>query len=97
PLYDWFINAINEGRTEDGSGPWGRRIHHSQQIEFARGNLTYTVMSKRFLLRLVEEGRVRGWDDPRMPTISAARRRGYPASAIRRFWEEAGVTRVESV
>jgi len=100
PLYDWFINAINEGRTEDGSGPeggWGKRIHHSQQIEFARGNLTYTVMSKRFLLRLVEDGRVRGWDDPRMPTISAARRRGYPAAAIRRFWEEAGVTRVESV
>ncbi len=97
PLYDWFINSINEGRTADGSGPWGKRIHHAQQIEFARGNLTYTVMSKRFLLRLVEEGRVRGWDDPRMPTLAAARRRGIPPAALRRFWEEAGVTRMESV
>ena len=55
PLYDWFIDAVNEGRTDDGSGPWGKKIHHPQQIEFARLNLTYTVMSKRKLLELVKE------------------------------------------
>ncbi|MCA9307795.1 MAG: glutamine--tRNA ligase, partial [Phycisphaerales bacterium] len=64
PLYDWFINAINEGRTEDGSGPWGRRIVHSQQIEFAKLDLNYTIMGKRNLLALVKEKRVGGWDDP---------------------------------
>ena len=74
PLYDWFIDMINEGRTDDGSGPWGKKIHHPQQIEFARLNLTYTVMSKRRLLQLVKEGYVRGWDDPRMPTVSGMRR-----------------------
>ncbi|CAN5690794.1 glutamine--tRNA ligase/YqeY domain fusion protein [soil metagenome] len=97
PLYDWFIDAVNEGRTADGSGPWGKTIHHPQQIEFARLNLTYTVMSKRFLLRLVEDKRVKGWDDPRLPTLAAYRRRGYPASAIRAFCDEVGVTRVETV
>ncbi len=97
PLYDWFIDSINEGRTPDGGGSWGKTIHHSQQIEFARGNLTYTVMSKRFLLKLVEEGRVSGWDDPRMPTLSGARRRGIPPEALRAFWEESGVTKTESV
>jgi glutaminyl-tRNA synthetase len=96
PLYDWFIDAINEGRTEDGTGPWGKRVHHAQQIEFAKGRLTYTVISKRNLLRMVQEGIVDGWDDPRMPTISGMRRRGYPAEAIRAFWEEVGVTKVES-
>ncbi|NUQ67710.1 MAG: glutamine--tRNA ligase/YqeY domain fusion protein [Phycisphaerales bacterium] len=95
PLYDWFINAINKDR---GPGsPWGEKIHHPQQIEFARLNLTYTVMSKRFLLRLVEEKRVKGWDDPRMPTIAGLRRRGYPAHAIRDFCDEIGVTTQESV
>ena len=95
PLYDWFINAINKDR---GPGsPWGEKIHHPQQIEFARLNLTYTVMSKRFLLRLVEEKRVKGWDDPRMPTIAGLRRRGYPAQAIRDFCDEIGVTTQESV
>ena len=97
PLYDWFIDAINEGRTEDGSGPWGKRIHHPQQIEFARLNLTYTVMSKRFLLQLVKDARVSGWDDPRMPTIRGLRRRGYTAHAIRAFCEDIGVTTQESV
>ena len=96
PLYDWFIDAINEGRTPDGSGPWGRRIHHPQQIEFARLNLTYTVMSKRRLLALVREGVVRGWDDPRMPTIAGLRRRGVPAEAIREFCRRIGVSKVES-
>ncbi len=95
PLYDWFINAVNEGRGPGSE--WGPVIHHPQQIEFARGNLTYTVMSKRFLLALVQEKRVSGWDDPRMPTIAGYRRRGYSPESIRRFWEEAGVTRVESV
>lgn len=75
PLYDWFIDAINEGRSES--------IHHPQQIEFARLELTYTVMSKRKLLELVKEQHVRGWDDPRMPTISGMRRRGYTPEAIR--------------
>ncbi|MBL9000658.1 MAG: glutamine--tRNA ligase/YqeY domain fusion protein [Phycisphaerae bacterium] len=95
PLYDWFIDSINEGR---GPGsPWGPRIHHPQQIEFARLNLTYTVMSKRFLLALVKEGRVTGWDDPRMPTIRGLRRRGYTAGAIRAFCDDIGVTTQESM
>jgi glutaminyl-tRNA synthetase len=111
PLYDWFIQAINEGRTHDGSGPWGRRIHHPQQIEFARLNLNYTVMSKRRLLELVkgaatpgksdEEGKrmppIRGWDDPRMPTISAMRRRGYTPEALRDFCERVGVAKFNGV
>ncbi len=97
PLYDWFIDAVNEGRTDDGSGPWGRKIHHPQQIEFAKGLLTYTVLSKRNLLRMVEEKIVSGWDDPRMPTISAFRRRGFTPQAIRAFWDGVGVTKVESV
>ncbi len=96
PLYDWFIDIINEGRTDDGSGPWGQKIHHPQQIEFARLNMTYTVMSKRRLLELVKAGHVRGWDDPRMPTISGMRRRGYPAEAIRNFCARIGVSKVES-
>ena len=83
PLYDWFLDALG--------------IHHPQQIEFARGNLTYTVMSKRKLLELVKGGHVRGWNDPRMPTISAARRRGIPSQALLKFWEEIGVTKQESV
>ena len=96
PLYDWFIDAVNQGRTDDGSGPWGRKIHHPQQIEFARLNLTYTVMSKRRLLELVQAGHVRGWDDPRMPTIAGMRRRGYPPEAIREFCARVGVSKVES-
>ncbi len=96
PLYDWFIDAVNEGRTDDGSGPWGKTIHHPQQIEFARLNLTYTVMSKRKLLRLVKEGYVKGWDDPRMPTISGMRRRGYSPAAIRNFCKRIGVNKFNS-
>jgi glutaminyl-tRNA synthetase len=95
PLYDWFIDAVNEGRTADGSGPWGQLIHHPQQIEFARLNLTYTVMSKRKLLELVKGGQVSGWDDPRMPTITGLRRRGCPAAAIRDFAARIGVAKVE--
>jgi len=96
PLYDWFIDAVNEGRTDDGSGPWGRKIHHPQQIEFARLNLTYTVMSKRKLLRLVKENYVEGWDDPRMPTVSGMRRRGYSPEAIRNFCKRIGVNKFNS-
>ncbi len=84
PLYDWLIeNLPLPGRP--------------QQIEFARLNLTYTVMSKRRLLQLVTENRVRGWDDPRMPTLSGLRRRGYPPDAIRAFCEEIGVAKRENV
>ncbi len=88
PLYDWFIDAINEGEST--------RIHHPQQIEFARLSLTYTVMSKRKLLELVKSGRVRGWDDPRMPTISAFRRRGFTTASIRAFCKDIGVARFNS-
>ncbi len=83
PLYDWFIDQLG--------------IHHPQQIEFARLNLTYTVMSKRKLLQLVEEGHVSGWDDPRMPTIAAFRRRGYTPESIRNFSERIGVARRENL
>src|SRR5262245_13908050 len=83
PLYDWLIENC---RTEA----------KPQQIEFARGNLTYTVMSKRKLLTLVKEGHVDGWDDPRMPTLSAFRRRGVPPEAIRGFWERVGVAKRNS-
>ncbi|MCL4238749.1 MAG: glutamine--tRNA ligase/YqeY domain fusion protein [Anaerolineae bacterium] len=83
PLYDWFLDALG--------------IYHPQQIEFARLNLTYTVMSKRRLLRLVHEGYVRGWDDPRMPTLSGLRRRGYTPEAIRDFTERIGVSKANSV
>ncbi|MDX1554748.1 MAG: glutamine--tRNA ligase/YqeY domain fusion protein [Xanthomonadales bacterium] len=84
PLYDWFLENI--------PSPC-----HPQQIEFARGNLDYTVMSKRRLLQLVEEGHVEGWDDPRMPTISGMRRRGFTPEAIRTFWAEAGISKAESI
>lgn len=96
PLYDWFLSAINEGRTDDGSGPWGRRIHHPQQIEFARLNLTHMLMSKRKLLDLVKDGHVKGWDDPRMPTLSGLRRRGYTPESIRSFCAHVGVAKFNS-
>ncbi len=83
PLYDWILETL--GATQP------------QQIEFARLNLTYTVMSKRKLLELVTEGLVNGWDDPRLPTLCGMRRRGYPAEAIRNFCSEIGVTKTESL
>ena len=83
PLYEWFLKELG--------------VYQPQQIEFARLNLTYTVMSKRKLLRLVEEGYVRGWDDPRMPTISGLRRRGYTPEAIKDFSERIGVAKKDSV
>jgi glutaminyl-tRNA synthetase len=83
PLYDWFLEVLE---TE----------HRPRQIEFARLNLTYTVMSKRKLLRLVRDGHVNGWDDPRMPTISGLRRRGYTPESIRSFCDKIGVAKSES-
>jgi len=82
PLYDWFLDSLE--------------IYHPRQIEFARLNLTYTVMSKRKLLELVREKLVSGWDDPRMPTIVGMRRRGYPPEAIRAFCDRIGVGRNDS-
>lgn len=83
PLYDWFLDALE--------------IYHPRQIEFARLNLSYTVMSKRKLLTLVKGGYVRGWDDPRMPTLSGLRRRGYSADVIRRFLEAVGVAKRDNL
>jgi len=97
PLYDWFIDAINDGRTDDGSGPWGKKIHHPRQIEFARLNMTYTMMSKRRLIELVRSGVVRGFDDPRMPTLAGLRRRGYTPQAIREFTRRIGINKNDSV
>ena len=83
PLYDWFLDEL--------------KIFHPQQIEFARLNLTYTIMSKRRLMELVEQGCVTGWNDPRMPTISGLRRRGYTPESIRNFCERIGVAKRESI
>ncbi|NWF98300.1 MAG: glutamine--tRNA ligase/YqeY domain fusion protein [Nitrospirae bacterium] len=82
PLYDWFLNELN--------------VYHPQQIEFARLNLSHTVLSKRKLIQLVSEGFVKGWDDPRMPTISGLRRRGYTPEAIRNFCNRIGVAKRDS-
>ena len=83
PLYDWFCENLG--------------IHHPQQIEFARLNMTYVVMSKRKMLRLVEEGHVNGWDDPRMATLQGMRRRGYTPEAIREFAERVGLAKRENM
>lgn len=83
PLYNWFLEQLD--------------IYHPRQIEFARLNLSHTVMSKRILKQLVDEGYVAGWDDPRLPTISGMRRRGYPPSAIRAFCDEIGVAKADSL
>jgi len=83
PLYDWYLDQLG--------------IYHPQQIEFARLNMTHTVLSKRKLLMLVQNGHVSGWDDPRMPTISGMRRRGYTPEAIRNFAERIGVSKTNSV
>ncbi|MBI1845634.1 MAG: glutamine--tRNA ligase/YqeY domain fusion protein [Candidatus Rokubacteria bacterium] len=83
PLYDWYLDALG--------------IYHPQQIEFARLNLSHTVMSKRKLLQLVQEGVVSGWDDPRMPTIAGLRRRGYTPEAIRDFCDRIGVAKADNM
>ena len=82
-LYDWVLDNLE--------------VFHPQQIEFARLNLSFTVLSKRKLIRLVEEGHVDGWDDPRMPTISGVRRRGFPPEAIRNFCDRIGVAKADSM
>ncbi len=82
-LYDWLLDALD--------------VYHPQQIEFARLNLSYTVLSKRRLIQLVSEGHVSGWDDPRMPTLSGLRRRGYTPSSIRKFCDTIGVARRDSM
>jgi len=84
PLYEWFLENI--------PAPCRPR-----QIEFARGNLDYTVMSKRRLLQLVNDGHVHGWDDPRMPTVAGLRRRGYTPESIRQFWQDMGLSKQESI
>jgi len=102
PLYDWCVDnvdfpnhpelwqsLVDKGLPTAPSKP--------RQVEFARGNLSYTVMSKRKLLQLVNDKRVDGWDDPRMPTLAGARRRGFTAAAIRTFWERAGLSKQNSV
>jgi len=83
PLYDWILDEL--------------KVHHPQQIEFARLNLSHTIMSKRKLLELVEEGYVSGWDDPRMPTLSGLRRRGYTPESIRKFCDIIGVAKANSI
>ena len=83
PLYDWFCEAL--------------KIHHPQQIEFARLNINYTVMSKRKLMQLVRDGHVMGWDDPRMPTICGLRRRGYTPAAVRNFAETVGIAKRDNI
>jgi glutaminyl-tRNA synthetase len=83
PLYDWYIAALG--------------IYHPQQIEFDRLNLTYTLLSKRKLLKLVQDRHVRGWDDPRMPTLSGIRRRGYTPEAIRNFASNIGVSKTNGI
>jgi glutaminyl-tRNA synthetase len=83
PLYDWFLDELE--------------IYHPRQIEFARLNISYTVLSKRKLLRLVQDGHVTGWDDPRMPTLSGLRRRGYTPEAIRDFCDRIGVAKKDSM
>ncbi|SHJ64530.1 glutaminyl-tRNA synthetase [Tangfeifania diversioriginum] len=85
PLYNWFIDQLQESD------------YRPRQIEFARLNLTYTIMSKRRLLELVKEGHVNGWDDPRMPTITGLRRRGYTPESIRNFSDRIGVTKVDGM
>ncbi len=92
PLYDWYIDTL----TKLGVSPRGV-AYRPRQFEFARLNLTYTMMSKRKLLALVNEGHVTGWDDPRMPTLSGMRRRGYTPAAIRKLCETIGVTKYNSV
>lgn len=83
PLYNWFLDELE--------------IFHPRQIEFARLNLTYTILSKRFLRQLVAQGHVRGWDDPRMPTLCGLRRRGYTPESIRRFIDQVGVAKNENM
>lgn len=102
PLYDWFVDRVDLPNHPE---LWQPLVDAGlptapakpRQIEFARGNLDYTVMSKRKLLLLVNQGLVDGWDDPRMPTLAGARRRGFTPAAIRTFWERAGISKQNSI
>lgn len=101
PLYDWFLRQLDLPGDATLTAPLrdkGLWLPPSapQQIEFARGNISYTVMSKRKLLALVQDQLVDGWDDPRMPTLSGLRRRGYTPAAIRAFWERIGISKQNS-
>ena len=102
PLYDWCVANVNLAQHPELYAPlveagFKTEVSTPQQIEFARGNLNYTVLSKRKLIDLVNQNLVHGWDDPRMPTLSGVRRRGFPARAIRLFWERAGISKQNSV
>ncbi len=102
PLYDWFLQQLDLPGDPALTAPLrdkGLWLQPSvpQQIEFARGNISYTVMSKRKLLALVQDRLVDGWDDPRMPTLSGLRRRGYTPAAIRAFWERIGISKQNSL
>jgi glutaminyl-tRNA synthetase len=102
PLYDWFLEQLDLPCRAELYAPLVEAglvcaPSRPQQIEFARGNLDYTVMSKRKLMALVQDGLVDGWDDPRMPTLIGARRRGFPPAAIRAFWDRAGDSKQNSV
>ncbi|HEX5960979.1 MAG TPA: glutamine--tRNA ligase/YqeY domain fusion protein [Rhodanobacteraceae bacterium] len=102
PLYDWCVDNVDFPKHPELWQPLVEKglptaPSKPRQIEFARGNLSYTVMSKRKLLQLVNEHHVDGWDDPRMPTLAATRRRGFTAAAIRTFWERAGLSKQNSV
>ena len=102
PLYDWYLDQIellDNPQLAESLGAAGLKYEpgRPRQIEFARGNLDYTVMSKRKLMALVQDGLVDSWDDPRMPTLTGMRRRGFPPAAIRTFWERAGISKQNSV
>src|SRR5690348_90643 len=102
PLYDWCVDSVDFPNHPELWQPLVEKglpttPSKPRQIEFARGNLSYTVMSKRKLLELVNDRRVDGWDDPRLPTLAGVRRRGFTAAAIRTFWERAGVSKQNSV
>jgi glutaminyl-tRNA synthetase len=102
PLYDWCVDNVDFPNHPELWQPLVEKglpttPSKPRQIEFARGNLSYTVLSKRELLEVVNVGMVDGWDDPRMPTLAGARRRGFTAAAIRNFWERAGVSKQNSV
>lgn len=91
PLYDWFIDAINQGRSDD------KKIHHPRQTEFSRLVISYTNMSKRFMKQLVDEHHVSGWDDPRMITVAGFRRRGYTPESFWKLADDVGITKFNAM